>query len=152
MTAPVLFLDFDGVLHPENAARMDWRIERIVGENLFCWLPLLEKLLAPYPELRILVTSDWRRHFSNESLKDLLGPLGSRFLDVVLTYSPSRYEEIATEADKRQLQRWLALDDHSSVQEAAAANERLIWCPPAEGLSSERVQRELTEKLDRLMS
>lgn len=151
MTAPVLFLDFDGVLHPEKAARLDRRLGRIVGENMFCWLPLLETLLAPYPELRILVTSDWRRHLSNESLKDLLGPLGSRFLDVVLTYSPSRYEEIATEVDKRQLQHWLALDDHLSVQEAAGSNERLIWCPPDKGLSSERVQRELAEKLARLM-
>lgn len=150
MTPPVLFLDFDGVLHPENAARLDRRLERIVGENLFCWLFLLEALLAPYPELRIIVTSDWRRHLGNASLKELLGPLGSRFLDVVLAYSPSRIDEITLEVEKRRLQHWLALDDHVTVQEAAVTNERLIWCPPAEGLSCERVQRELAEKLARL--
>jgi HAD domain in Swiss Army Knife RNA repair proteins len=69
---PVLFLDFDGVVHAYDPG-----FATDVGR--FCWLPLLNGALAEHPSVRIVVTSDWR-HFSDDNkLRGFLGPLASRF-------------------------------------------------------------------------
>lgn len=72
--SPVLFLDFDGVLHGAHEVAVD-DDGRVVLDNprLFEHLPLLTEELAPYPELRIIVSSDWQRLFDDASLVRLLG-------------------------------------------------------------------------------
>lgn len=47
----ILFLDFDGVLHPEPCYDK---------EQLFCCLLRLENVLLDFPEVDIVVTSTWR--------------------------------------------------------------------------------------------
>lgn len=57
-----LFLDFDGVLHPEP----------LYGDGeLFCRLPLLEALLREFPEVSIVVSSTWRDTRTVEELRKL---------------------------------------------------------------------------------
>src|ERR1039457_666017 len=52
----ILFLDFDGVLHPVFPKR-----ELPDEENqLFSYLPRLENVLRDYSELRIVIVSSWR--------------------------------------------------------------------------------------------
>lgn len=71
----VLFLDFDGVLT---------KVAVESGPVLpFEWLPLLAALLEPWPDVRIAVHSTWRYDHSDDELRDLLGPLGSRFVGAV---------------------------------------------------------------------
>lgn len=55
----ILFLDFDGVLHPEPC------FDRT---KLFCFLPNLESVLEEFPSVNIVITSTWR---DNRSLDDL---------------------------------------------------------------------------------
>ncbi len=147
---PILFLDFDGVVHPLGEFALDENGQLAKNPALFRWRPILETLLDPFPEVRIVVSSDWRRLFDDPSLVQLLGPLGTRFDGVVEIYGPSRLEEILTEAKRRSVTRWLALDDHPSVVNAAASDTRLIPCDAATGLSSSSVQRALHDALVRL--
>lgn len=64
MTTPhILYLDFDGVLHddavycsPDRGMYLD-----TLGRVLFEWMPILDELLAPYPELRVVLSTSWVR-------------------------------------------------------------------------------------------
>jgi hypothetical protein len=81
----LLFLDFDGVLHPVGERAFDENFRLIANPGLFVWRPILEQILVPFPSVRIVVSSDWRRLFDDENLIRLLGPLGNRFAGVVET-------------------------------------------------------------------
>lgn len=136
----VLFLDFDGVLHPDGSEAIDERGRLIDNPVLFCWLPILADILDPYPAVRIIVSSDWRRLFDDAALIRLLGPLGTRFAGVVERITPPRAQEILHDALQRGLSDWIALDDHKSVQAAARTDPRFIACAPATGITDEAVQ------------
>ena len=53
----ILFLDFDGVLHPEPAPT----------RHYLCRLPLLEEILMDYPKVEIVISSAWRLDWVEES-------------------------------------------------------------------------------------
>lgn len=57
----IIFLDFDGVLHPEPCYDKD---------QLFCFLPRLEKILLEFPIVRIVVSSTWRDTRSLDTLRN----------------------------------------------------------------------------------
>jgi len=147
---PILFLDFDGVLHPVGEPALDEDFRLIENPGLFVWRPVLEELLAPYPAVRIIVSSDWRRLFDDATLIRLLGPLGNRFVGVVESQGSCRAEEILTEVRRRNLAHWLAVDDHPSVLAAQAGDHRFIACDSARGLSEIAVRRALSERLSAL--
>lgn len=147
---PVLFLDFDGVLHPVGEPAIDENFQLIDNEALFVWLPILESLLVPFPDVRIVVSSDWRRLFDDQCLIRLLGPLGSRFAGVVETYGASRSEEILGEVQRRLLARWIALDDHPSVTVGSRTDVRFIACASDGGISDQKTQRRLERMLNSL--
>jgi len=149
LNAIVLFLDFDGVLHPVGTPALDENFRLIDDPSLFCWRPILEQVLAPYPEVQIVVSSDWRRLFGDEALVALLGPsLGQRFIGVVNRYNESRAAEILAEVSQRKLCRWFAIDDHPSVLKASRAGDgRFIACSPYTGISDVSAQKELKRKL-----
>jgi len=145
----VLFLDFDGVLHPVGEEALDADFRLIANPALFCWRHILADALAPYPSVRIVVSSDWRRLFDDENLARLLGPaLGPRVIGAVANVEASRAGEVLAEAARRQLVHWLAIDDHPSVRAARKAGDaRFIACSSATGLSNVCVQNELKRKL-----
>ena len=124
----VVFLDLDGVLHPVGVPAVDEEFRLIDNPGLFVWRPILERLLAPYPMVGIIVSSDWRRLFDDATLVRLLGPLAARFVGVVECHGSFRSEEILAEVKRRGLKRWVALDDHPSVIAAQARDARFIAC------------------------
>lgn len=145
---PVLFLDFDGVLHGAQEAALDEDC-RVVLDNprLFEHVPLLAAELAPYPDMRIVVSSDWQRLFDDASLVRLLGPLGPRFVGATNIRAETRAHAILRCAERLMLTRWLALDDHESVVEASRTDLRFIACPPGLGISDFRVLKTLRTRL-----
>lgn len=147
---PVLFLDFDGVLHPVGTPALSEDFMLIDNPELFCYLPILERLLEPHANVRIIVSSDWRRLFDDETLIRLLGGLGPRFEGVVECFGGMRAEEIRDEAQRRGLSRWIALDDHKSVVEAAATDIRFVPTSPAYGISEPATLAALKIALARL--
>lgn len=52
----VLFLDFDGVTHPEPSK----------SEHAFCRLHLIEEILQDFPQVEIVVSSAWRLDWTTE--------------------------------------------------------------------------------------
>ncbi|QKL60741.1 hypothetical protein HI808_03220 [Ralstonia solanacearum] len=142
-----LFTDFDGVLHPADAAAFDGAGRLVADPRLFTWLPVLADILAPYPAVRIVVSSDWRRWLDDDNLRRVLGPLAPRFAGVVETWGASRADEILEEVRRRRLTQWLALDDHPSVAKASRRDDRFIVCAPDAGLSTSAVQALLRARL-----
>lgn len=55
----ILFLDFDGVLHPEHCH----------ASKHFCCLPILEDALRRVPECKLVITSTWRLEQPFEALR-----------------------------------------------------------------------------------
>lgn len=60
----VLFLDFDGVLHPEHCHE----------SKHFCCLPWLEGAVRRFPECKLVVTSTWRLQYPLEQLRQRFSP------------------------------------------------------------------------------
>lgn len=142
----VQFLDFDGVLHAADEPALDDAGHLLANPRLFAWRPLLDDLLAPPPDVRIVVSSDWRR-LLDENLVRVLGPLGPRFTGVVQAWAATLADEIQEEARRRRLTQWLALGNHPSVVKASARNDRFIVCAPDSGLSAPSMQALLRTRL-----
>lgn len=152
LTGPVLFLDFDGVLHPVGEEALDENFRLLPNPKLFQWRPILEQLLEPWPEVQIIVSSDWRRLFDDDNLVRLLGPrLGGRFIGVVEVIDSSRANELHLEVVRRGIVQWVALDDHPTVVAVGKAEPRFIVCDPSTGLSDLDVQERLKRQLARFI-
>lgn len=64
----VIFLDFDGVLHDIDAGRIEYADGYMIvtGERLFEFMPLLEELLVPHPNVWLVIHSSWKNHYTLE--------------------------------------------------------------------------------------
>lgn len=137
----ILFLDFDGVLHHENVTLKpchpaerrhlkpaesrflthDSKIAK--GEKLFEHADRLAAILAPFPHVKIVISSSWREHFRPGKLLSFLpealalrvigqtpvcdkfGGVGSRLSEVLAYLEGS---ELAGHP-------WIALDDQAQL-------------------------------------
>ena len=122
----VMYLDFDGVLHHENVL---WHPRKGVYLGappefaLFQHAALLERLLAPHPHVRIVLSTNWVRVLGySRSVKRL--PLGLRERVVGATFHSSMNErlfamlprgvQVLDDVERRQPADWIALDDDGS--------------------------------------
>lgn len=105
----ILFLDFDGVLHP------------ITGSPPFkpdC-MAVLSNILDAYPEIRIVITSSWREEKSLDELVSLLGEqIGSSVIGTTPIIDEAfmhnvRYHEALEYLKGSSLEHfpWFAIDD-----------------------------------------
>jgi hypothetical protein len=119
----LLYLDFDGVLHHENAL---WHPRRGVylkapqGYVLFQHAGLLEEILAPYPEVKIVLSTSWVRSYGCSKTANRLPPaLRKRVIGA--TFHSQMYEQgfvdmprgaqVSADVLRRKPRDWLALDD-----------------------------------------
>jgi hypothetical protein len=139
--APVLYLDYDGVLHPadvrvtpeEPGRPLVYVRGQATGRPLFEHIGLLETLLAPFPDLRIVLATSWVRQFGYEfTLQQLPKSLQSRVIGATQHPAPARYYCIQIDAEERGLVRWLALDDdlycwpESEMHRVVAPTDRMF--------------------------
>ena len=118
----ILFLDYDGVLHPQtprqNLSDADNR--------LFSYLPRLEAVLRDFPQYRIVVSSSWREGRPWENvISAFSGDISQRIIGstpVLQRKEPPypkhpRFDEIELylAAKGQQRVRWLALDDEARL-------------------------------------
>lgn len=61
----IVFLDIDGVLHPYAP----WPHDELVRAQYFRHLPRLEAVLRDFPEVRVVIASDWRLHHTLDALR-----------------------------------------------------------------------------------
>lgn len=138
----LLFLDFDGVLHSVDAA--------VIPELQFRHLGALSGLLNHYPEVRIVISSNWSSIHDLKSLKDLLGELGHRVIGSTLGGDPrlSRFRQCEAIAGRLHAANWIMIDDQVQIvfgDEAAKSEmmRRVIFCDSTLGLTTPGVQEKL---------
>jgi hypothetical protein len=106
----ILFLDFDGVLHPDPPSSQ---------HPLWCCASLLADWLNRHPDVGVVVSSTWRKDRSVEELKTLLPhAVGERVIGSTPTELVELYtRQVECEAWMRIHQPpwvpWLALDDRA---------------------------------------
>lgn len=111
----ILFLDFDGVLHPWCCPRSDY----------FCYLPRLEAVLRDYKDVEIVISSDWRlffglaqqrKRFSDDLASRVVGQTPSLDDGSLQQDGVRRREALAYLARSGSLNRpWCALDDRMDL-------------------------------------
>lgn len=139
----LLFLDFDGVLHPRAT------------KNLFIHIPRIEGVLRDFPHVQVVISSSWREEthpheiqamFSEELRHRIIGT--TPLVDIDYPPGPigSREEEIHIYMAQPECvgNQWLALDDEASLFSPECPN--LILCNSLTGLDDE-VEHQLREKL-----
>lgn len=110
----ILFLDIDGVLHPDPAT----------ADQAFCQRALLWDFLIEAPQVSVVITSDWRLHHSLHELADFIlagsnQGLLDRFVGVTPFLPAMKYEYQGREMEclrwladaGKQEEPWIAADD-----------------------------------------
>lgn len=130
----VISLDFDGVLHPTDEGA------QCVAVTHFGWLPHLERLLGPHPEVMLLVHSTWRHQYDLEELRMLLGDaLGPR----VVAAAPAgddRWPAIQAWVAEQAGAPDLLIVDDAHEEFPATLPFTLVVCDPSTGLSNPQVR------------
>lgn len=157
----VLFLDFDGVLHPDAAFRTRRGIELRAAGELMMHAKSLESILLDFPALRICLSTSWVRLLGYGRARTAL-PTSLQERTVSATWHSrmrgmtgdgydmfSRYEQICGAVTRGRLKRWIALDDDPDMS-WPILDSRLIRCDRHEGLGRLSTQEELRWKLAKL--
>lgn len=100
----ILFLDFDGVLHPGDA-------------GTFRYVAKLEKLLRQYPVVDLVISSNWRERVP---FRELIDPFSVDVAQRIVGTTPilpgeDRQSEIETFCRRHGIQDWLVLDDRAEL-------------------------------------
>ena len=147
----ILFLDFDGVLHPHPT-----RDER----QLFCRRPTFEKVIRDFPHVEIVISSRWRREYNLDQLRAFFSDdVSANIIDVtpelvdldepidVLAKCPRQFEiEGWLRHSGRTRENWVAIDYRPYWFRPFISN--LVICDPSVGID-DTVAMSLHRKLRR---
>lgn len=148
----ILFLDIDGVLHRGNSYVAGHHIVSSSPGHieLFEYVPVLDDLLSPYPELAIVLSSDWAYRFGVDYVRSRLPSPSLCARLVGATYQGCEFDEQLwpmlsrgaqvldyVRRQGRERLEWLAIDDRSDGFESC--RERLIHCQSECGLGDPAV-------------
>ena len=106
----IIFLDFDGVLHPFPTRGAD---------NLFSSLPVLWKLLDTLPEASVVITSSWREQNDLRTLTDLITANGGEhYRDRIIGVTPVAVSPDVILQGERQdeIEAWISANTFGSVR------------------------------------
>jgi len=164
-TEMIVFLDYDGVLHPDAVyRRLNGHIELRAPGALFMWTPVLVEALAPYSNMRIVLSTSWVRELGfRRALAFLPADLAGRVIgatwhsamstatDGIIQWDQqSRYDQISAHLDRQTVPvPWLAIDD-DAVGWPSDHHQNLVQTDPMLGLSSTETQVRLKEQLKAL--
>jgi hypothetical protein len=162
-TMKICYLDYDAVLHDGNVFRNRSKgmYIKTLGRTFFEWMPILEDLLAPYPELKIVLSTTWVRQLGFNEAKHELSPalnervIGSIFLHPKLINAEfdvlPRGMQILHDVERRKPEDWFALDD-DVFGWPAGCREKLIQTDAKKGLSDPAVQEQVCARLAEMFS
>lgn len=133
--APIVFLDFDGVLHPNLCPPSVW----------FSRLSLLEEAFEGVDDARIIIASSWRFQHSYTALRRRFPASLRRMLEgttgAAYVGAHARFHEIQQwmrrQAPGIDDDRWRALDD--AAFEFPVGCRQLIHCDGAVGIAEREV-------------
>jgi hypothetical protein len=162
----IIYLDFDGVLHPDAVYRPTNKpLELRAPGELFMHANVLIDALDPYPQAKIILSTSWVRMLGYErTLKKMPPELAARVTGATWHKSMkdgnqdffhsvySRYEQVLTHVNRHNVQRWIAIDDLHSGSEVdnwkAEHWDHLVLTKQEVGLGCKKTQHELKIKLD----
>jgi len=154
----LLYLDYDGVLHHEDVwwhARIGPYLRAPDQYKLFQHLELLESLLAPFPEVRIILSTSWCRRYGCTKAAKELGPrlrqrvLGATFhsrMNEDLFMALPRGKQVWEDVLRRKPRDWLALDDDGDGWPPECAGH-FVKTHDHDGISDPQVLATFTKKL-----
>jgi hypothetical protein len=154
----VCYCDYDGVLHDDAVywSRSTGIHLRTPGRRLFEWAFILEELLAPFPDVKIVLSTSWVRHKRfNFAKKQLPLELQSRVIGATFhSRDTPRHEfddmsrgmQIYADVQRRLPTRWIAIDndDHGWP---VWCRDHLIKTDDRLGLSEGAVQEQIRKML-----
>jgi hypothetical protein len=154
----VCYCDYDGVVH-DDAVYWSPRTGiymRTQGRTLFEWLPILEELLAPYPNVKIVLSTSWVRAKSFAFAKSQLTPalqsrvIGATFhnreTEKFLFDNMSRGSQVWADVQRRNPERWFAIDNDEHGW-PDLCRDHLIKTDDRLGLSDPLVQHSIRKLL-----
>ncbi|MBB5502196.1 HAD domain-containing protein [Paraburkholderia sp. MM5384-R2] len=156
---PVLYLDFDGVLHPEEV----WRcrgsgpyVASPPGHQVFEHAALLARCLEPFPGVRIVLSTNWVLVFGSvrkvarrlpPALRErVVGATFHRQMDGAWFRSIPRGVQVWGDVCRREPDAWLALDDDDAGW-PAVCRRHLVHTDPVLGISHPAVLGQLQARL-----
>ena len=156
----VVFLDFDGVLHPFNV-RFNDDLELALecddkSLHLFCWAPILEGILEEVDterHIKIVLSTTWsHRDGWEKAAKHLTPALQSRVIGGTTGYNRPRGLQIQKYLEEMNIadQQWLAIDDDDYFWPTHLL-DLLIMTDENLGLSEISTQQLLKLKLKELL-
>ena len=157
-----LYLDLDGVLHPEGVY-WSWKRGAYLtdedianGHALFEHAALLEELLSPYPDVVIVLSTSWVRQFGFSGVRRRLSPglaartVGATFhsaMDRRAFEALHRGEQVASDVARRRPAAWVAIDDDLDGWPTSAA-DHVVHTHPTYGIAHPAVRSLLTRRLE----
>ena len=131
--AMLLFLDFDGVLHPAFCKARDY----------FCHMPLFAAAMREHPEVSIVISSTWRCIYPLDELRKAFpADIAARVIGMTPEADGQmRHVEITQYLEQHAPPGapWVALDDnHFSFPDHCA---NLVACDGNVGLSAEAIEK-----------
>lgn len=169
---PTLFLDFDGVLHPDAVFRTKHGLELRAPGELMMHAPVLEKILDevdPVGEIAIVLSTSWVRELKSFDRTKLYLPHSLQKRVVGATWHKdmkrdnggqdpfswmTRYEQIKSHIKRNAITFWLAIDDLHSGEEEWESDDfqsRLIQPNSQTGLGDPEIQERLRDALIELI-
>lgn len=155
----ILYLDFDGVLHPDDVWRTRGRGihlgSRAFGHHLFESAKYLEAALVKYPSVNIVLSTSWVRVLGFNKAASYL-PVSLQRRVIGATYHSAmpdewfvrltRGEQVRMDRNRRMPKKWLAIDD---AEEGWTDDCLPHWveCNGELGLIEPKAQRILLSKL-----
>ncbi|WP_153946218.1 HAD domain-containing protein [Cupriavidus sp. U2] len=156
----VLYLDFDGVLHPDSVFRTRNGIELLhyPGRSLFEHVPLLDDALKPYPEVRIVLSTSWQlieggyegaksRLSAGLQARCIGGTYNRRVNRKTWFEGMSRPEQVVLDVKRRQPEKWIAVDDWPG-EWPTWASQNVVRADPVLGIADVTVFEDLKTKLE----
>ena len=152
----ILFLDYDGVLHPNEVYHYHKRgvVLECDGHALFEHADVLLEILEPHPQVSIVLSTSWVSVLGFDRTKGYLpGALQKRVRGA--TYhsafngwwdSATRYQQIAGYVVRHGLSDWIAVDD-DDVGWPDESRHRLVFTKEMAGLGEQAARKCLAEKL-----
>jgi len=151
------YLDFDGVLHDEcvYSSRAAGIFIATPGRTLFEWMPILEELLAPHPDVKIVLSTSWvhvkgfnfaKRKLSLSLRARVVGTTYDRSLSSIDFVRVPRGRQVLNDVERRKPESWFAIDD-DDYRWPQEYRDRLVRTSGDTGLNDPEVQAAIREIL-----
>jgi predicted thioredoxin/glutaredoxin len=156
----LLYLSFDGCLHSRDC-QFDYVSGVYIGTDglkQFAHVALLEEILKPFPEVKIVLSTSWVFLFGKTVAMNCLSPnVRKRVVGATFSTQMNRRSYFATprgiqvllDVEKRKPKNWLALDDDTEPW-VLGIQSNFVQTNPDLGISDPKVIRLIRQRLERI--